>query len=94
MNDLVYSPASEAPGRCDNSVKLLCTVRWSSVPRYKSLPMATTDDGVEFRELRYEIRFVTHGVSQDFQVFHNGKMVAAKSVDVDFSDSGKLVRQE
>lgn len=92
INELVYSYAMFAPERCTAAVRKLCRVRWSSVPDFKTLPKAETESGDVFRELNYEIKVVTHGVSQDFQVFYKGKMVAAQSVDVDFSESGRSIK--
>ncbi|KID99979.1 actin-like ATPase domain-containing protein, partial [Metarhizium majus ARSEF 297] len=80
VNEMVYSLAETPPNRFDHTVRLLCRMRWSYIPDITVLPEKTNDAGHIFYELPYKIEMVTQGVSQDFQVFYEDKIVAAHSV--------------
>ncbi|KND95002.1 hypothetical protein TOPH_00406 [Tolypocladium ophioglossoides CBS 100239] len=90
--ELVYSTSHNPPDRCDASVKRLCMIRWSKVPAFDSLPTWENKKQEVFRHICYEVKMVTDGASLDFQIFYEGNMVAAKNVDVDFTDSGTAYR--
>lgn len=91
---MVYSQAGTPPNRFDHTVKLLCRMQWSFIPDIAVLPEKRNDAGHIFYELPYRIEMVTQGVSQDFQVFYEDKVVAAHSVSESLSESLKTAMIE
>lgn len=94
VTELIYSLAFTPPMRCDESVKDYCRIRWSKIPNFHELPEWKNKKGQSFRQICYEIRMITDGVSLDFQIFHNRTMVASKNVAVDFHGGGVSNRRE
>ncbi|ODA82942.1 hypothetical protein RJ55_01451 [Drechmeria coniospora] len=92
--ELVYSTARTPPSRCDSSVKHLCKVRWSKLPKFHRLPVWKNKKGQFFRQISYEIQMVTDGTSLDFQVLYEGAIVACQNVNVDYSRTGTSVEHE
>ncbi|TWU76875.1 hypothetical protein ED733_006409 [Metarhizium rileyi] len=78
--DIVYSLEEFPPNRFDNSIRTLCRMRWSHIPKVSELQRQINDKGELFYELSYRIEMVTQGVSQDLQIFYNDKIVAAYNV--------------
>ncbi|KAG8419809.1 hypothetical protein J3458_004646 [Metarhizium acridum] len=80
VNEMVYSLAETPPNRFDHTVRSLCRMQWSYIPNITVLREKMNDAGHIFYELPYKIEMVTQGVSQDFQVFYEDKIVAAHNV--------------
>ena len=89
--DLVYSDGLVAPRRHDDTIKKLCQIKWSHVPKFEDLPVWTNKKGKKYRQVEYEIRMAIDSGYIDFQVFYQDKMVASKNVAVDFEGSGHAV---
>jgi hypothetical protein len=85
---LIYSNALNPSDRCDETVKELCQVRWARVPDYDSLPSWKNSKGTRLKRLSYIIKMTSNGVSLDFEISHEGRIVASKNVVVDYSESG------
>ncbi|PTB81529.1 hypothetical protein M440DRAFT_1427388 [Trichoderma longibrachiatum ATCC 18648] len=85
---LIYSNALVPSDRCDETVKELCQIHWSRVPNFDQLPLWKNSKGQRVRRLSYVIKMTSNGVSLDFEISHEGKVVAAKNVVVDYSESG------
>ncbi|UKZ77423.1 hypothetical protein TrVFT333_005144 [Trichoderma virens FT-333] len=90
---LIYSNAPTPSDRCDETVKELCQVRWSSVPNYDELPSWKNPRGQLLKRLAYIIKMTSNGVSLDFEISHDEKIVASKNVAVDYSESGAAARR-
>ncbi|KAL7819007.1 hypothetical protein V8C26DRAFT_434149 [Trichoderma gracile] len=86
--DLIYSNALVPSDRCDETVKELCQIRWSRVPNFNELPSWKNSKGQRVKRLSYVIKMTSNGVSLDFEISHEGRVVAAKNVVVDYSESG------
>ncbi|OTA06912.1 hypothetical protein A9Z42_0077040 [Trichoderma parareesei] len=90
---LIYSNALNPSDRCDETVKELCQVRWTRVPDYDSLPSWKNSKGTRLKRLSYIIKMTSNGVSLDFEISHEGRIVASKNVVVDYSESGAAARR-
>jgi hypothetical protein len=90
---LIYSNSPIPSERCDDTVKELCQVRWSRVPEYEDLPTWKNNKGCIIRKLVYVIKMTSNGVSLDFEISHEDKIVASKNVAVDYSESGAAARR-
>ncbi|KAL7909218.1 actin-like ATPase domain-containing protein [Trichoderma velutinum] len=90
---LIYSNALSPSDRCDNTVKELCHIRWSSIPKYDDLPSWKNPKGHLVKRLDYIIKMTSNGVSLDFEILYEGKIVASKNVAVDYSESGVAARR-
>ncbi|TFB06377.1 Heat shock 70 kDa protein 12B [Trichoderma ghanense] len=90
---LIYSNAPIPSDRCDETVKELCQIRWSRVPEFDQLPSWRNSKGQSVKRLSYVIKMTSNGVSLDFEISHEGRVVAAKNVVVDYSESGMAARR-
>ncbi|KAF5628189.1 heat shock 70 kDa 12B [Fusarium tjaetaba] len=81
--DIVTSDASTPPTRKDDSVKPMCIVKASELPRWDTIPVWTNEDGQVFHRITYELRMISDGSSLDFQVFYKNKSIASGSVAFD-----------
>lgn len=90
---LIYSNALNPSNRCDETVKELCQVRWSRVPKYDDLPSWKNPKGQMVKRLFYVIKMTSNGVSLDFEISHDRKIVASKNVVVDYRESGSVARR-
>ncbi|PHH86733.1 hypothetical protein CDD83_9820 [Cordyceps sp. RAO-2017] len=87
--EIVYSTTGDRPSyRFDGTVQHLCTIRWSKIPPFSSLPVWTNAEGKEIRQVCYEVRMVPDGATLDFVIFYDGAMVASKNVDIDCTPRG------
>ncbi|KAK5990391.1 hypothetical protein PT974_08659 [Cladobotryum mycophilum] len=94
VTELIYSSAINPPTRYDETVKPLCRVRWSKVLEFDKLPSWTNDKGETYRTIDFDIRMIANGVSLDFEIFHDGQVVAAKNVAVEFDISSSSTRPQ
>ncbi|RFU72728.1 hypothetical protein TARUN_9531 [Trichoderma arundinaceum] len=90
---LIYSSAAIPSERCDETVKELCRVRWSRIPKFDDLPTWRNSKGKTVRRLFYVIKMTSNGVSLDFEISHGQKVVASKNVVVDYRESGSVARR-
>lgn len=88
VTNLIYSNSLQPSGRCDETVKELCQLRWSRIPKFDDLPTWTNNKGRVIRRLAYVIKMTSNGVSLDFEISHDDKIVASKNVAADYSESG------
>ncbi|KAL7800433.1 hypothetical protein V8C43DRAFT_327236 [Trichoderma afarasin] len=90
---LIYSYAPIPSNRCDETVKELCQVHWSSIPEYEKLPSWRNSRGQLLKRLSYIIKMTLNSVSLDVEISHDEKIVASKNVEVDYRESGAAVRR-
>ena len=88
VTEIVYAETEEAPRRCGKEVRSLCTICWSKVPDFESLPSWENAKGERVRHVPYEVRALSDGASLDFAIYHQGNRVASKNVSVDFAEAG------
>ncbi|CVK93290.1 hypothetical protein FPRO04_01251 [Fusarium proliferatum] len=81
--DIVTSDASAPPTRKDDSVKPMCIIKASELPRWDTIPVWTNEAGQVFHRITYELRMISDGSSLDFQVFYKNKSIASGSVAFD-----------
>ncbi|KAF5607897.1 heat shock 70 kDa 12B [Fusarium subglutinans] len=81
--DIVTSDASTPPPRKDDSVKPMCIIKASELPKWETIPVWTNEDGQVFHRITYELRMISDGSSMEFQVFHKNKSIASGSVAFD-----------
>ncbi|KAF5547314.1 heat shock 70 kDa 12B [Fusarium mexicanum] len=81
--DIVTSDASTPPTRKDDSVKPMCIIKASELPKWGTIPVWTNEDGQVFHRITYELRMISDGSSLEFQVFHKNKSIASGSVAFD-----------
>ncbi|KAJ4249431.1 hypothetical protein NW762_012286 [Fusarium torreyae] len=81
--EIVISDSTTPPTRKDDSVKLLCEIKASELPKFDELPVWTNKDGKVFRRITYELRIVSDGSSLEFAVYHKDKRLASESVMFD-----------
>ncbi|KAF5977519.1 heat shock 70 kDa 12B [Fusarium coicis] len=81
--DIVISDAYTPPARKGDSVKPMCIVKASELPRWDTIPVWTNEDGEVFHRITYELRMISDGSSLDFQVFYKNKSIASGSVAFD-----------
>ncbi|CCT65615.1 related to hsp70 protein [Fusarium fujikuroi] len=81
--DIVASDASTPPTRKDDSVKPMCIIKASELPRWDTIPVWTNEAGQVFHRITYELRMISDGSSLDFQVFYKNKSIASGSVVFD-----------
>ncbi|KAF4962299.1 hypothetical protein FSARC_9617 [Fusarium sarcochroum] len=81
--EIVISDSTTAPTRKDDSVKLLCEIKASELPKWDELPVWTNKDGKVFRRITYELRIVSDGSSLEFAVYYKDKRLASESVMFD-----------
>ncbi|PTB46849.1 hypothetical protein M441DRAFT_445543 [Trichoderma asperellum CBS 433.97] len=88
VTNLIYSNSPQPSERCDDTVKELCQLRWSRIPKFDDLPTWTNNKGRIIRRLSYVIKMTSNGVSLDFEISHDDRIVASKNVAADYSESG------
>ncbi|KAL7798049.1 hypothetical protein V8C37DRAFT_418546 [Trichoderma ceciliae] len=93
VTHLIYSNSLVPSSRCDETVKDLCQVRWLRIPKFDDLPTWKNPKGKIFRRLFYIIKMTSNGVSLDFEISHDDKIVASKNLAVDYSESGVVARR-
>ncbi|KAF5631189.1 heat shock 70 kDa 12B [Fusarium sp. NRRL 52700] len=81
--DIVTSNASTPPTRKDDSVKPMCVIKASELPKWDTIPVWTNENGQVFHRITYELRMISDGSSLEFQVFHKNKSIASGSVAFD-----------
>ncbi|KAL6788339.1 hypothetical protein J3E68DRAFT_444939 [Trichoderma sp. SZMC 28012] len=89
----IYSTVSTPPARCDETVKRLCDIRWSSVPDFDSLPTWTNPVGRVFRRMSYDVKMTSNGVTLDFEIIYNNQVMASKKIGIDYTRCGSTVNQ-
>jgi hypothetical protein len=93
VTNLIYSNSLQPSERCDETVKELCQLRWSRIPKFDDLPTWTNNKGRIIRRLSYVIKMTFNGVSLDFEISHDDKIVASKNVAADYSESGTVAHR-
>ncbi|KAF4959813.1 hypothetical protein FGADI_1315 [Fusarium gaditjirri] len=81
--DIVTSDASTPPTRKDDSVKPMCVIKASEIPKWDTIPVWTNEDGQVFHRITYELRMISDGSSLEFQVYYKNKSIACGSVAFD-----------
>ncbi|KAI3575325.1 hypothetical protein IWW34DRAFT_703335 [Fusarium oxysporum f. sp. albedinis] len=81
--DIVTSDASTPPTRKDDSVKPMCVIKSSELPKWDTIPVWTNEDGQVFHRITYELRMISDGSSLEFQVYYKNKSIACGSVAFD-----------
>ncbi|KAH7489635.1 hypothetical protein FOMA001_g3425 [Fusarium oxysporum f. sp. matthiolae] len=81
--DIVTSDASTPPTRKDDSVKPMCVIKSSELPKWDTIPVWTNEDGQVFHRITYELRMISDGSSLEFQVYYKNKSIACGSIAFD-----------
>ncbi|KAF4338548.1 heat shock 70 kDa 12B [Fusarium beomiforme] len=92
--DLVTSDASTPPRRKDDSVKPLCIIKTSELPKWDTLPVWTNEDGLVFHRVNYELRMISDGTSLEFRVYYKNKSLASGSVVFDSTSQNDTEDEE
>jgi hypothetical protein len=87
---LIYSTASNPSKRCDETVKELYELPWSTVPDFYSLPTWANPKGQIFRRISYDMKMISNGVTLDFEIVYNGRVVSSKNIGIDYGHCGAL----
>ncbi|KAI5466203.1 hypothetical protein BGZ63DRAFT_348373 [Mariannaea sp. PMI_226] len=80
--EILVSSAIPPPSRRDASVKRLCTIAWNKQIPLESLPTWTNPICKVYHTLEFDIEMSCEGGTVDFNVFHDGKRVAGRNVEV------------
>ncbi|QYS98211.1 hypothetical protein H0G86_005401 [Trichoderma simmonsii] len=91
--EFIYSTVTTPPERCDETVKRLCKVRWSSVPDFNSLPTWINPIGKVVRRINYDVKMKSNGVTLDFEVMYKNRVMASKKIGIDYTCCGSAVNQ-
>ncbi|UKZ77425.1 hypothetical protein TrVFT333_005146 [Trichoderma virens FT-333] len=89
----IYSTENTPSNRCDETVKKLCDVRWSSVPDFDSLPTWINPIGDVIRRIDYDVKMTSNGVTLDFEIIYNNQVMASKKIGIDYGRCGSTVNQ-
>ncbi|EHK15660.1 uncharacterized protein TRIVIDRAFT_228686 [Trichoderma virens Gv29-8] len=89
----IYSTENAPSNRCDETVKELCDVRWSSVPDFDSLPTWINPIGDVIRRVNYDVKMTSNGVTLDFEIIYNNQVMASKKIGIDYGRCGSTVNQ-
>ena len=92
VTEIIYSCAETPPKRCDESVRRLCLIKWSTIPNFDDLPIWTNNKHKEYRQICYEVQMLFDGAQLAFTVTYDGHEVAAQNVVVDFSSGRESYR--
>ncbi|KAL6828349.1 HSP70 family [Trichoderma camerunense] len=91
QTNIIYSTASTPPARCDETVKRLCDVRWSTVPDFDSLPTWTNAIGQVIRRINFDVKMTSNGVTLDFEIVYKNQVMASKKIGMDYTRCGSTV---
>ncbi|KAL7909220.1 hypothetical protein GGI35DRAFT_493223 [Trichoderma velutinum] len=89
----IYSTAPTPSTRCDETVKQLCEVYWSSVPDFYSLPTWTNSEKDVIRRVSFDVKMMSNGVTLDFEIIYNNQVMASKNFAIDYTSCGSTVNQ-
>jgi hypothetical protein len=89
--ELIYSTSAIPPKRYDETVKKLYTLRWSSIPSFQSLPTWINPKGRIIRQISYDLRMTSNGVTLEFEAIYDHKVVASTKIAIDYGHCGALV---
>lgn len=87
---IVYSTSKTPPKRCDETVKELYELQWSTVPDFNSLPTWKNPLGKTIRQIDFEIKMISNGVTLDFEIIYEGEVLASKNIKIDYGHCGAL----
>ncbi|KAL6908481.1 hypothetical protein GGI43DRAFT_379335 [Trichoderma evansii] len=87
---LIYSTSSTPSKRCDETVKELYKLRWSTVPDFYSLPTWINAKGQTIRRISFDTKMISNGVTLDFDIVYKGQVVASKNIGIDYGHCGAL----
>ncbi|KAL7973792.1 hypothetical protein HDV63DRAFT_413813 [Trichoderma sp. SZMC 28014] len=87
---LIYSTSATPPKRCDETVKKLCKLHWSTVPQFNKLTTWVNAKGRRIRRFCYDINMTSNGVTLDFEIIYKGQVVASKNIGIDYGHCGAL----
>ncbi|KAK4079303.1 hypothetical protein Trihar35433_408 [Trichoderma harzianum] len=89
----IYSTATTPSKRCDETVKQLCELYWSSVPDFDTLPTWVNRIGQVIRRISFDVKMISNGVTLDFEIIYNGQVMASKNFGIDYTGCGSTVNQ-
>ncbi|PKK48302.1 hypothetical protein CI102_8231 [Trichoderma harzianum] len=89
----IYSTATTPSKRCDETVKQLCELYWSSVPDFDTLPTWINRIGKVIRRVSFDVKMISNGVTLDFEIIYNGQVMASKNFGIDYTGCGSTVNQ-
>lgn len=80
-----YSAATTPSKRYDRTVKKLCSVHWSKVPDFYSLPTWRNPKGRVIRRLSFDLKMTSNGVTLDFEIVYKGQIMGSQKIGIDHS---------
>ncbi|KKP07552.1 hypothetical protein THAR02_00348 [Trichoderma harzianum] len=89
----IYSTATTPSKRCDETVKQLCELYWSSVPDFDTLPTWVNRIGQVIRRVSFDVKMISNGVTLEFEIIYNGQVMASKNFGIDYTGCGSTVNQ-
>ncbi|KAK1250374.1 hypothetical protein MKX08_010377 [Trichoderma sp. CBMAI-0020] len=88
--ELIYSTSATPPKRCDETVKKLYSLHWSTVPKFNKLTTWVNSDGRTIRRFCFDTKMISNGVTLDFEIIYKGQVVASKNIGIDYGHCGAL----
>ncbi|KAK7415518.1 hypothetical protein QQX98_005872 [Neonectria punicea] len=82
--EIFCSPISPPPSRQDETVFRLCTMRWAQQIKRDSLRTWTNKSGKVYHLLEYVVKMTCENGTVEFSIYHKGKKVSGKNVEVVF----------
>lgn len=87
---LIYSTSATPPKRCDETVKKLYNLHWTTVPKFNQLTTWVNSKGRTIRRFCFDTRMTSNGVTLDFEIVYKGQVVASKNIGIDYGHCGAL----
>lgn len=88
--ELIYSTSAIPPKRCDETVKKLYSLQWSTVPKFNKLATWVNSKGRTIRRFCFDTNMTSNGVTLDFEIIYKGQVVASKNIGIDYGHCGAL----
>ncbi|PON21805.1 hypothetical protein TGAM01_v209392 [Trichoderma gamsii] len=88
--ELIYSTSATPPKRCDETVKKLYNLHWSTVPKFSKLTTWVNSKGRTIRRFCFDTKMTSNGVTLDFEIVYKGQVVASKNIGIDYGHCGAL----
>ncbi|KAK7426412.1 hypothetical protein QQZ08_007167 [Neonectria magnoliae] len=82
--EIFCSSVSPPPSRQDETVFRLCTMRWAQHIKRESLRTWTNKSGKVYHLLEYVVKMTCENGTVEFSIYHKGKRVSGKNVEVVF----------
>lgn len=81
---LHVSRATQPSKRLDQTVSVLCNIKWHTRNLDKPIPTWTNPVGKVFWKLEFEVEMTAHGGNVEFAVYHGSQKLGSQHVAVEF----------